>query len=423
MKIKILTLGCKANKSDSESIAHELAGAGFEITDIEEEADGFIVNTCAVTSESCRKSRQLIRKIHASYPDRPVIASGCYAATEPSELESLDALSLVSAGGPNELANQLAGMFAQRLEREAKAPQAGSFINASGMHRINIKVQDGCNEFCSYCIIPYARGRSRSSSFAEVLDQAKEIEKAGIHEILLTGIHLMSYSDGGKGLADLVGFIGKNCGIERIRIGSIDPRVLTESFLSQLQTASAFCRHFHVSLQSGSDRILSAMNRKYTIESYLDSLARTRSAFPDACFTTDVIAGFPGETLEDLEGTREAIRKAGFIGAHVFPFSARKGTKAASMRGQLSNQEKKERVASLMDVAVEVSRKEKARFDGAREAVLFEGKDASGQWEGFTRNYLRVKANDIRQLAGRIQECRLTLAEGGEMLAIPTNGG
>lgn len=397
-------LGCKVNAYETEAMQQMLEEAGYEIVDFNEKADIYVVNTCSVTNMADRKSRQMLHRAKKKNPNSIVIAAGCYAQTKTNEArldESVDILI-----GNNQKQNLIETVYAYEKNKKQtesivnindKQPYETLSVNRTAEHtRAFIKVQDGCNQFCSYCIIPYARGRVRSRSFEEVLSEAGKLAENGYQELVLSGIHLSSYGiDRGENLLHLIQETANIKGIERIRLSSLEPRIVTEEFVSAISQIGKICPHFHLSLQSGCDETLQRMNRKYTTAEFLQSCELLRRYFSHPAITTDVIVGFPGETNQEFEKTKEFLRKVHFYEMHVFKYSKREGTKAASMPNQVPEQEKAVRSEQLISLANEMSEEFCSYYMGKEVEVLmeepfeFEGRN---YFLGHTKEYVKVAA-------------------------------
>ena len=401
MKFAIHTLGCKVNTYESDLIVRQMKDAGFEEVPFGEKADVIIVNTCTVTNIADRKSRQMLHRARAGAPQALIVAAGCYS----------DAVSqgkgLPEAGVDLWVLNREKQSIARRiLERLASAEgsaessendlssgtvwQSGSFLTELDGHtRAFIKIQDGCNQFCSYCIIPYVRGRVTARPVEDTLNEARELEKRGVTEIVLTGINLTSL---GEDLLRTIEGLEKIDGIRRVRLGSLEPRLITEEFIGRISSAKKLCHHFHLSLQSGCNKTLKNMNRHYTADEYAAGCDLLRRAWPDAAITTDIIAGFPGETEEDFEETLSFVKCIGFYEAHVFKYSRRKGTVADRMDGQLTEAVKTARSARLISLCDGCSHDFRARFLGREVTFLYEETivhDGEKYLTGFTPEYVR----------------------------------
>ncbi|MCL1802246.1 MAG: MiaB/RimO family radical SAM methylthiotransferase [Eubacteriaceae bacterium] len=396
MIAKIVTLGCKTNQSDSEAIAASLSKAGFTVQP-DGEPSAIIINTCAVTNESERKCRQAIRKARADHKDAVIIATGCYAQLKGDSLKSFGADYAVGIKSQHLIAQLLSSILGQAAsgQREQKTG-----------HKVRkiLKVQDGCDNACSYCSIYIARGNPISVSADEAVAQALRIKSEGYREIVLTGINLAKHD---SGIGSLARQVAQASGIERLRIGSLDPLAINEETLGELSKASAFCEHFHISLQSGSDRILKLMNRDYGLRSIIGAVALAKSYFPTAAFTADVIVGFPSESDEDFALTKEAIAQTGLVHTHIFPFSPKTGTPAALMQGQLANAEKRKRAAELSEFANRVAARELEKHIGSSAEILPERESAPGVYEGYTRNYLRALVPSGSDIIGKIVKAKI----------------
>lgn len=407
LRVCFVTLGCKVNYTESEAIAQLFREAGYQVVGAAEEVEVVVVNTCTVTNVGDSKSRQVIRRMIRKHPESIVVVMGCYAQTAPGEVLGIDGVDLVL--GTRErmkildwLERVKAGGKAQNAVREIRAGEEFEELpqlREERRTRAFLKIQDGCNQFCTYCIIPLARGPSRSRLPENVLAEARRLVEAGYHEIVLTGIHTGYYGqDLGEELGakewDLDRLIGKLAdlsGLKRLRLSSIEPMEYTPKLRESIASSDKVCPHVHMPLQSGSDRVLSKMNRPYTVNEYLELLGELRRRIPDVAVTTDIITGFPGETEEDHAATLEFVKSCGFTGINVFPYSKRKGTPAASYAGQVPNRIKERRVKDLL-LLDRFSRKEFVRrFLGKQVEVLIEWIDAQGYAVGHTPHYLQVK--------------------------------
>ena len=402
-RVALHNLGCKVNAYEMENMAEALIAEGFTIVPFEEKADYYIVNTCSVTNIADRKSRQMLHRAKKMNPEGVVIAVGCYVDTHGREEVIEDEIDMAI---PNSEKSGVAaaihaweeshGTKEDDPSTENEGPgirkaEGARHISGEGIYtRKFLKVQDGCNMFCSYCIIPYARGRIRSRSIGDVLAEIRALTEEGYREFVLTGIHLSSYGkdrpDEGEDLLRLIREADRVPGVKRIRLGSLEPRIVTEGFVSELSKIPSLCPHFHLSLQSGSDRVLQRMNRHYTADEYFKSLEMLRASFDDPAMTTDVIVGFPGETEEEFQETFEFLKKAGFYETHIFPYSRRKGTRADKMEGQLSRSVKHDRLEILKKLDLENRRRYEERRIGKDAEVLFEEDN-----RGYTREYIRVR--------------------------------
>lgn len=426
VKAAIVTLGCKVNQYESDAMFDMLTDAGAEIVSPKEGADIYIVNTCSVTNIAERKSRQMLHRAKKLNPDTVVAAVGCYAQVGKDELKKDPLIDLIIGNNKKkDLIPILEEYFKeQQQSTEVLDLSAGSEYEALHVSHLNehtrayIKVQDGCNQFCSYCIIPYARGRVRSRDMEDILTEIRKLSENGCREFVITGIHVCSYGtdlNGGKGLIDLLEEIGKIEGVRRIRLGSLEPGIITEESVKRLQNIKQFCPHFHLSLQSGCDATLKRMNRKYTTGEIRQKVKILRNAYDNPALTTDIIVGFPGETDEEFEQTRKFLEEINLYEMHVFKYSKRKGTRAAVMEDQVNDQKKAGRSAIL----IAMSDKNKLAFEqkqtGKETEVLIEEKlknSREGLYVGHTREYVKVAVESNEPLENRIVRVQLTGVSG-----------
>ena len=383
MKACILTLGCKVNEAESDSLLAGLEARGWETSCVPCAADLYIINTCAVTAEAERKSRQAVARLKKFNPSAPVLVCGCAAQRDPAAFSARDGVTVVTGTMRKDRILERIGERGVFLETE----QAFCELPApKRTHtRQNIRIQDGCDRFCSYCIIPYLRGRSRSRKAESVLAEAMNCTA---REIVLTGIDITSYRDGERDLGDLL-LLLKDVPA-RIRLGSLEEGIVTRDFLEKMRAAGNVCEHFHLSLQSGSDAVLRAMNRRYTRRQYLEACALICEYFPDAAITTDIIVGFPTETEEDFKESLSIVEEAGFARVHAFPYSPRPGTVAAKKK-QLPAEVSRARMARMLACAQQAEERYLARFAGRVLTALFE------EDGGYTSNYIRVYAEGARE--------------------------
>ena len=394
MRACVFTLGCKQNEVESASIMRGLEERGWEVTDELSSAELYLLNTCAVTAEAERKSRQAIARMRKFNENAPVIVFGCAAQNAPEAFAEKEGVVFIAGAMRKDRIFEIvdgglsgsAGFETESEFCELPAPKRTKT-------RAYLRVQDGCNRFCSYCLIPYLRGRSRSRSMESVVKEARE---SGARELVLTGIDLSSYRDGEKDLGDLL--LALKDVPARVRLGSLEVSVVTEEFLAKLKTAGNAAPHFHLSLQSGSSEVLKKMNRHYTREEYLAACHSIYAHFPDAAITTDIIVGFPTETEEDFAQSLSIVEEAGFAKVHAFPFSARAGTQAAKLK-DLPASVKKERMARMLEACRRAEEKYLARFLGTTHVALFE------EDGGYTENYIRVYHPEARD--GGMYEVRL----------------
>ncbi len=416
MKAAFAALGCKVNQYEADAYSAIFREKGAEIGSFDEPCDVYVVNTCSVTNLGDRKSRQMLRRAKRLNPSALVIATGCYAQTARTEVEAMDEVDLVVGTALRHRLYDLteAALRGEKPNTEVDIMKEREFEEletqgSSERSRAYIKIQDGCDNFCSYCIIPYARGPVRSRKMENILAEAERLAGLGYREVVLTGIHVASYGKelkNGGGLIDVIESVAGVDGIERIRISSIDPRAFTDGFIRRAAACSKLCRHFHISLQSGSATVLKRMNRKYTPEQYLDTLERIRRAMPDCSVTTDMICGFPEETEEEFAQSTDFARTAAFARIHVFPYSERRGTVAAGMP-QVPHQVREDRAARLGRVGEELREKFERGFIGKTVAVLFE-QTRNGMAEGFSKNYIRVYVPSSEDLTGGIMQVKIT---------------
>lgn len=400
-------LGCKVNSYEMDAMLQSLRQRGYQIVPFDEKADIYIVNTCTVTNIADRKSRQMLHKAKKTNPEGIVVAVGCYVQSDTQAVEADSAVDLMIGNNRKKDLVEILEAYFDGATQESVIDINHTLeyeemrLTSTQEHtRAYIKVQDGCNQFCTYCMIPYARGRVRSRSKSAVLEEIKGLVKAGYKEFVLTGIHISSYGmdfkegqDCGENLLTLVQAIDVIEGVERIRLGSLEPRIVTKEFAKELAKLSHICPHFHLSLQSGCETVLKRMNRHYTPQEYLTSVGFLRDAFEHPAITTDVIVGFPQETDEEFEVTRDFARTICFYEMHIFKYSKRKGTKAAVMAGQISEEIKTKRSAVLQEIEVGDSKQFRAYYVGKSAEVLIEEKkkiDGKEYWIGHTKEYVKV---------------------------------
>ena len=421
-KAALHNLGCKVNAYETEAMQHLLEEAGYEIVPFTQKADVYVINTCSVTNMADRKSRQMLHKAKKNNPDSIVVATGCYVQT--SEKEVLNDLSVDIVIG-NDRKHDLVRLLEEySLDsvndtvddiNDGKHDFEELFIDQTKEHtRAFIKVQDGCNQFCSYCIIPYARGRVRSRRFENVIAEVERLAANGFKEVVLTGIHLSSYGvdfEKATGLLELIQAVNAVKGIERIRLGSLEPKIVTEHFASELSKLDKICPHFHLSLQSGCDATLKRMNRKYTTKEYERGCELLRKYFVHPAITTDVIVGFPGETEEEFEQTKAYLEHIHFYEMHIFKYSKRKGTRAAVMPDQIDEQIKAARSEKLIALGHDMSKEFRKFYIGKNEEVLFEEKAVIGDKEyfvGYTKEYVKVAKKTDENLENQIVSGRIS---------------
>lgn len=416
------TLGCKVNQAETDSMLDMLSAAGADIVDFEEKADIYIVNTCSVTNIADKKSRQMLHRAKKRNPESIVIAAGCYVQSAKELLEQDESVDIVISNNKKKDITDIVNDYINVKKNEGgDAPADGEkkeyFVDISketeyeemgghvpvGHTRAYVKIQDGCNQFCSYCIIPYVRGRIRSRSEEAVIAEVTELAESGIKEVVLTGIHISSYGkdkNNEGALIDLIDAISKIKGIKRIRLGSLEPGIITEDFVRRVSANKKVCPHFHLSLQSGCNTILKRMNRKYTREQYFEKCEILREAYDAPALTTDVIVGFPGETDEEFEETVQYLTELNLYEMHIFKYSPRKGTVAAAMKDQVSPEVKNKRSDVLLELAERGKKAYEAKYEGAELEVLVEEvlhREDGTYLRGHTERYMDIliKAGDI----------------------------
>lgn len=434
-KAALHNLGCKVNAYETEAMQQLLEEAGYEIVPFSEKADVYVVNTCSVTNMADRKSRQMLHKAKKLNPDSIVVGAGCYVQTKEQEaISDLTIDIIIGNNKKHELVSLINEYMAKRENTHSdlftenavidindnKQEFEELFLSKTAEHtRAFIKVQDGCNQFCSYCIIPYARGRVRSRSIENVLAEVNRLAQNGFKEIVLTGIHLSSYGvDCDDNLLHLIQEVHKVEGIERIRLGSFEPRLITEEFASELSKLEKVCPHFHLSLQSGCDETLNRMNRKYTTEEYARSCQLLRKYFDHPAITTDVIVGFPGETEEEFEKTKEYLEKIHFYEMHIFKYSKRQGTRAAVMDNQVPDEIKTKRSSILIELGNRMSKEYRDYYIGMDKEVLFEEKTklfGKEYFVGYTKEYVKVAIETQENVENRLITGKIAEPLSGEV--------
>lgn len=421
MRIAIYTLGCKVNQYETQAMEQELTARGHELVDFEQPADAYIINTCSVTAISDKKSRQMIRRARKLNPEAIVAACGCYVQTHTEEAAGLGIDLVGGTGQRMEFLQQLLSAAEEKSQRvlvdDALHRHEFEILPAGGQQsrtRAMLKVEDGCRNFCTYCIIPFARGPVRSLPPEEAVRQTKQLAAEGYREMVLTGIEISSWGQdlAGEGsLIDLLEAVSAAAGVMRIRLGSLEPRTITEDFCRRAAALNNLCPHFHLSMQSGCDETLRRMNRRYDTARYYESVELLRAHFPGVAVTTDLIVGFPGETEEEFEKTLLFIRRCGFAQIHVFPYSVRPGTKAADME-QVPKAIKEERAARAGEVAAALHEEYLQSCVGKTLPVLFEQPGVPGFYTGHAPNYMEVSAPG-ENLHNCLRPVRITGVEGG----------
>ena len=400
----IITLGCKVNQYESEAVEELFLQKGYEKAN--ENADIYVINTCTVTNMSDRKSRQMISRARRDNPEAVVAVMGCYSQVKPEEVAAIEGVDIVLGSRNKENVVELCEDVLQNkgaidkiiAPSETKSFEELQISNQTEMTRAYLKIQDGCNMYCSYCLIPYARGNIVSRDISSIVEETKRLAKNNFKEIVLTGIHVSSYGkdfDDGSSLIDVIEAVAKVDGIERIRLSSMEPRHISIEFLERMKATGKACDHFHLSLQSGSDDVLKAMNRKYDRALYKEKVEEIRQVFPNAGITTDIIVGFPGETEENHKQTMDFVNDIKFSKTHLFKFSPREGTRAAKMGDQINGNIKKDRLHDLEKI--EESNREEflEKQIGKVLSVLVESKsDLEGYSGGYSTNYLKVNVKE-----------------------------
>lgn len=418
MKVQFYTLGCKVNQYESEAMGELFEKRGYTVVGEDEPADIVIINSCTVTAESNRKTRQTVRKARRKNSQAVIVLTGCMAQAFPDEAAKIVEADIVVGNKNEDKIPDLCERFiaerkAMHIFEEHETGEKITDFTVTGFSehtRSYIKIEDGCNRFCSYCIIPYARGRVRSKSVGAIAAEAEGLSRSGYKEIVLVGINLSAYGqDTGAGLCDAVLAAAAPEGIERVRLGSLECDQISDDALLKLSECKEFCPQFHLSLQSGCDRTLREMNRKYDTAFYRDLVERIRRIFPDASITTDIMVGFPGESDEDFKESCDFVRETGFARSHVFIYSEREGTPAARRHDAVDKSVRAERAHIMGDICRQCERDFLKAQCGKTEKVLFET-ESDGYWEGYTGNYTRVKVKSADDLEGKILPVVLTAA-------------
>ena len=397
------TLGCKVNQYDTQAMLELFLHEGFRIVPVDQPADVYLVNTCTVTGTGDKKSLQLIRKIKREHPSSLLIVCGCMAQQRGDELLSTGADLIIGTQRRSEVVSLLRTVQDSGLPISAVSPlhddEPFECLSVSSMNehtRAVLKIQEGCSNHCSYCIIPTVRGPIRSRPLEDIRKEVLRLNKAGFCEIVLTGIHLCSYGidfNPHLSLLDVIRILQETDGVLRIRLGSLEPTVATPEFAAELRKADKICPQFHLALQSGSDTVLARMRRRYNSTQYLRGIENLRKEFPHAAFTTDILTGFPGETLQEFEETKQMIRTVGFARIHVFPYSSRPDTPAARMPGQLTSVEKERRARELITVGQDMAQEYLHTWEGLETVIIPEEK-VGVCWEGYTPEYIRVRLRE-----------------------------
>lgn len=422
-KVAFYTLGCKVNQYETEAMLEMFKEDGYEQVGSEDYADVYVINTCTVTHMSDRKSRQYIRRMKKKNPDAIIAVVGCYSQVSPEEILEIEEVNLVM--GTNErrtIVSEIKKL--QDVQGEKKASTVDDIMKVRAFEEIEIsqsngrtrafmKIQDGCDRFCTYCIIPYARGgKVRSRDMESIVNEAKTLAENGYEEVVLTGIHVASYGkdlrDEKVTLLDVIKKVNEIDGIKRIRTSSVEPILFTDEFVSEVSKMKKVMPHYHLSLQSGCDETLKRMNRRYTTAEYKEIVEKLRREIPDVAITTDVIVGFPGETEEEFEQTYNFLKDIGLCQMHIFKYSPRKGTKAAEMGDQVSPQVKHERSDKLIQLNKENFEKFASRMVGKEFEVLFEQEIGENRYEGLTPNYLKTIVTSNEDICGKVLTVKIT---------------
>lgn len=424
-KVAFYTLGCKVNQYETEAISELFEHEGYEVVDFDERADVYVINTCTVTNLSDRKSRQMIRRAKSHNPDSIIAVIGCYAQTSPQEVGRIEGVNLVIGTKDR---RKIVDFIRQIESPRDKLTCVDNIMQTREFEELRIdsykertraflKIQEGCSQFCTYCIIPYARGPIRSRYPEDVMNEVKKLAGSGFKEVVLTGIHVASYGKDLKttSLIDIIRKVHEVDGIERIRLGSIEPTTITHEFVDMAKSLDKLCPHYHISLQSGCDETLKRMNRKYNSDEYRKVASLLRNNIEDVALTTDVMVGFPGETDEEFAQTYRFLEEITFAQMHIFKYSQRKGTPAALYDGQVSSQKKEERSNLLLELSKKNTIDFNRRHIGRSVKVLFEQevKDRPGFIEGLTGNYIKVVCPGNTGQKGEILSCKLVREEEG----------
>ena len=418
MKVFFHTLGCKVNQYETQEMREQLNKSGYQVTEDEEDADVFVINSCTVTSESDRKTRQCVRHYKKKHPESTVVLTGCMPQSFPEMAEKLTEADIVLGNKNNKLLvsslNEYFGASCRVLHMEQH--ESGEPLISSGITsfeertRATLKIEDGCDRFCSYCIIPKARGRIRWKPIDDIKREVNALADNGYREIVLVGINLSAYGKGSDiDLADAIAVISEHEKIERIRLGSLEPDHITDDLIEKMAKYEKLCPQFHISLQSGCDKILKKMNRHYTSDEYFTLCEKLRKSFKDCTLTTDIMVGFPQESNEDFEITKQFAEKVGFEKIHIFPYSRRSGTVADKMDGQIEKSVKTVRVAELSKIADKIRNEFLEKQIGKTLSVLIESRQSDGMYLGYTANYTPIKCKN--GVVGEIKDVVITSVE------------
>lgn len=430
MKVFFYTLGCKVNQYETKVMKDSFLKYDFEIGEEDGQNDVYVINTCSVTSESDRKSRQMIRKARKQNKDAVIAVCGCYPQGNAKSAAGLDEADIV-IGTKNKA--MLPEMILDFIENKSKIVDVGKIDRETGFEnmtitdydskkRATIKIEDGCNSFCSYCIIPYVRGRVRSKPMPEIISEVRELVGNGYYEIVLSGIHLDFYGkDLNCTLTDLIEKLGEIKDLKRIRLSSLDPTYITEETVLRLSKIKSLCPHFHLSLQSGSDSVLKRMNRKYATAEYKAAVDLLRKYIPGVMITTDIITGFPGESEKEFDETLSFVEQVRFLKVHVFPYSKREGTAAANMTNQIPKNIKHKRAKALQDKANKIGGEILNEQIGKSFEVLIEQTTGDGIYEGHSKSYLPIQTKSNKDITGKLVNVKVTGCENGVLISVCEN--
>lgn len=425
--VSFCTLGCKVNQYETEAMTKLFANAGYEIRDFGEKCDIYVINTCTVTSMGDRKSRQMIHRASKQNPDALIAVVGCYSQVSPEEVQKIPGVGLV-------LGTKERSHIVELCEKQLRENEQSVLVtdimkqreyedmwvsSYSSKTRAFVKIEDGCTEFCTYCIIPYARGPVRSRDLESIVKEVRALSENGFSEIVLTGIHLASYGKDLKEytLLDVIKEVSKIDGIKRIRLGSIEPRILTEEFISEISKIDKMCNHFHIALQSGCDETLKRMNRKYTTLEYKESVDLIRKYFNNPAIATDIMVGFPGETEEEFKSSLNFATELRLADAHVFAYSNRKGTKADKMENQVEKAVKEARSKEMIAALKNTQKEYLEGYVGKTAEVLFEQEVKDGIYEGHMTNYVKVHMKSDEDISGKFVNVTLKSIKGDHIIA------
>lgn len=419
--IAFCTLGCKVNQYETEAMTELFKQKGYTINSFDQKSDIYVINTCTVTATGDKKSRQMIRRAKSANSEAVIAVVGCYAQVAPEEVAKIEGVSLIV--GTNQK-REIVSLVEEYIEKQEQKHAIDDILKDKEYKemwitsyeertRAFVKIEDGCNQFCSYCIIPFARGPVRSRPVENIRTEVENLAQNGFKEVVLTGINISSYGmDSHSSLADVIETVAEVDGINRIRLGSIEPRVLSEEFIARISKIPKVCNHFHISLQSGCDETLKRMNRKYTTAQCFECIENLRRYFDNPAITADVIAGFPGETTEEFEATMNFLKTVKFSEAHIFAYSNRKGTKADTMSGQIPKSEKESRSRQMIDLCAQTQREYMESCIGKTYPVLFEREAKKGIYEGHMTNYVRVQVQSNEDISHRITDVKITSVSG-----------